>query len=382
MPTLGRPTIATWPQRKSAGRSATATRTAFVAGGESLAPPARPPPARPRRLLPCPTVVATSSAGMRHSTSNVCACASPVVATTTYSGTGMPARLQPLLQARLRVLAQHAADRRRRALAVAADDHARARRRSRRRRRPRRTPPPARRRGSTARSAPPLLLLALAQAQVAARVEAARDPRERLLVDERGAHARQVALGAAGKRSYSAARPRSSARRRRRTRAARCAGAEAAVGQRLRSSSGPAERVARCARASGAAIRQRRQREADAFEVDQQAHVARPAAAPSASSPTRDRVARLVTSMSLRTRRNRRSRRRACAPSNRRMLFERRIRDLGHRASRAPSGRCTTRCTRASRGTPTSATTMHHRDDEQEADHRQPALILLRRASA
>src|SRR5205085_12599889 len=87
-PTDGRPTIAICPascaaaalsviQYHGAPAVETTLATAAAAAFCSAA----------RRLAPVPRAV-TASAGMRQSTSNCCACASPLVPTTAYSGNG------------------------------------------------------------------------------------------------------------------------------------------------------------------------------------------------------------------------------------------------------------------------------------------------------
>ena len=106
LPTDGRPTIATWPQRcgrcrrtqpcgAARGACGHARRSARSAASCSAT----------RRLVPVPDVT-IDSAGILHSTVNCCACASPAVATIAYSGTGQALRLQPFLQPRLRILAE------------------------------------------------------------------------------------------------------------------------------------------------------------------------------------------------------------------------------------------------------------------------------------
>ena len=98
------------------------------------------------------------------------------------------ARLQPLLQPRLRVLVERGRDRRARTPPRRPARPPAARRRSRRRRTPRRTPPPAHRRGSTA-ARPPLFQHRLAQPHLVDDPEPPREARQRV-ADRRGWRAR------------------------------------------------------------------------------------------------------------------------------------------------------------------------------------------------
>ena len=78
LPTFGRPTMATWPQRNAAAariRHRSPARRRAAAAACSAA----------RRLGPAP-VAAISSAGIRQTTSNVCTCASPRTAATVIFG--------------------------------------------------------------------------------------------------------------------------------------------------------------------------------------------------------------------------------------------------------------------------------------------------------
>ena len=193
---------------------------------------ARPSP--PRTLAPLPPArrrdgsfrcrsATMPSAAIRHSIVNVCACASPSTAITAYSGSGDAAGLQPFLQAGLRILAERRGveiDELRR---VDAQDHRAVPRRSRRRRRPHRISPRAHRRGSTAARRPRSSPRPRPRRISVGELEAAREPRERVAIDEARAHARQLAFGNRRESlEQRRARSRSSTRRRRRIRAARC----------------------------------------------------------------------------------------------------------------------------------------------------------------
>ena len=89
-------------------------------------PPPRPPVPRPAGSLPRP-VAESASAGIRHSTSNSCAWASPVVAVTDVFRHRQATPLQPFLQPRLGVLAERRRIGLRQHVAEAGHDH-RARR--------------------------------------------------------------------------------------------------------------------------------------------------------------------------------------------------------------------------------------------------------------
>ncbi len=150
LPTLGRPTIATWPQRNAA-----APPVSHAAARSPASSRCAPSGELRRRLLGRAPAAAAArgrrcrapECGIRPRT--VCACASPVVAITTYSGTGMRRPCSHSCSRVLGSLPSSAGSACGEHVAVAVDDHARARPRSRRRRTRRRTRPRARRRGST-----------------------------------------------------------------------------------------------------------------------------------------------------------------------------------------------------------------------------------------
>ena len=163
------------------------------------------------------------SAGIRHSIVNVCACASPSIAVTTYSGTAM---LRACSHSCSRVFGSlpsvagievgelrrvDALDHRARRVEAGVDEDGAEDR--------------LQRIGEDRRpfvAAAPHL--ALAEQDLAAQPEAAREPRERVAIDEARADARQLAFGNRRETARTARRRRrSSARRRRRTPAARCA---------------------------------------------------------------------------------------------------------------------------------------------------------------
>ena len=165
---------------------------------------------------------------------------------------------------------------------------ARAPRRSRRRGTPRRTRASSASARIDGRSAPPLFSFAFAQADRVAEPEPPRDARQRVLVDEPRAHARQVALGQRGKalvqrRADDAVEHRVAdelqplvVRR-----------AEAAVGQRLAQQVGLAKRVAQLqAQRFGHPVRAAALPRRGRVELQQDARVADQRAACSASWPT------------------------------------------------------------------------------------------------
>ena len=134
-------------------------------------------------------------------------------------GQRLAARLQELLQPRLRVLRRPCPGRGRRAAAPNACSTARAPPRSRRRGTPRRTRPRARRRGSR-----PVTAALGSHAQQRREAELRATLGQRLLAHQaRRAGASACLRGAAGSARRARRRPRSRARRRRGTRAARCA---------------------------------------------------------------------------------------------------------------------------------------------------------------
>ena len=121
----------------------------------------------------------TPSAAIRHSTVNVCACASPAIDGHDVLGHGDAARLQPFLEARLRVLAERgrievgelgrvdALDHAARRVEAGIDEHGAEDR--------------LQRVGEDRRPvAPPLSQLALAQADLVRESEPAREPRQRV----------------------------------------------------------------------------------------------------------------------------------------------------------------------------------------------------------
>ena len=147
-----------------------------------------------RRLAPVP-VAAIASAGMRHSTVKVCACASPATCGHDVLRHGDPPRLQPLLQPRLRVLRQRRGIEIGQDFAVDALDHRRVQRSN-----PasRKTAPNTASSASAridGRSRAAALLLRPRRAGWQRRGRARAEAGQRLAIDETRAHARQLAFG-------------------------------------------------------------------------------------------------------------------------------------------------------------------------------------------